>query len=77
MPKNITSIWVDSVDSEPMVPTDLRKLLALLTMVATVRPYNALAKASLVALHCKKHNNLESCCYVQSALQNAHSNYLG
>ena len=46
------------MDSDPIVPTGgLRKLLALLTMVATVLQYNALANASLVALHWKKRDD--------------------
>lgn len=55
----ITSWRTDSFESELMVPPDrgptgLFKLLALLTMVATVLQYKALAKAFLLALHCEE-----------------------
>ena len=43
-----TSWWTDSLEDMDPDNAGLLRLLALLTMVATVRQYRALAKASLV-----------------------------
>lgn len=48
-------LWTDSFESDdnvPRVEPSLFKLLALLTIVATVRQYRALASESLVMLDC-------------------------